>query len=51
MRLVQPLGGMLLKYSYNIVSLNVALATIFLLLLFFSQFKIKRAPETFILVD
>lgn len=39
------IGGIALKYSYNIVPLSAALVGIIGLLLVFSQFKIKREPE------
>ncbi|WP_193014772.1 MFS transporter [Proteus sp. FME41] len=39
------IGGIALKYSYNIVPLSAALVGIIGLLLVFSQFKMKRDPE------
>ncbi|MEQ4923284.1 MFS transporter [Proteus hauseri] len=39
------IGGIALKYSYNIVPLSAALVGIIGLLLVFSQLKIKREPE------
>ncbi|MEQ5206621.1 MFS transporter [Proteus vulgaris] len=39
------IGGIALKYGYNIVPLSAALVGIIGLLLVFSQFKIKREPE------
>ncbi|MBI6529793.1 MFS transporter [Proteus vulgaris] len=39
------IGGIALKYSYNIVPLSAALVAIIGLLLVFSQLKIKKAPE------
>lgn len=39
------IGGVALKYSYNIVPLSAALVAIVGLLLVFSQFKVKREPQ------
>lgn len=39
------IGGIALKYSYNIVPLSAALVGIIGLLLVFSQFKVKREPQ------
>lgn len=39
------IGGVALKYSYNIVPLSAALVGIIGLLLVFSQFKVKREPQ------
>lgn len=39
------IGGVALKYSYNIVPLSAALVGIIGLLLVFSQLKVKKEPQ------
>ncbi|MBG2800870.1 MFS transporter [Proteus mirabilis] len=39
------IGGVALKYSYNIVPLSAALVGIIGLLLVFAQYKVKREPQ------